>query len=566
MNQATLPPDDKKNLMSFLGGSLRIFTKRDMESLLESPQARHKIQSTPYQDVFMAVKTLGLSDSLGLLPLTLREQRRGFFDLDCWRKDNFNTASFLEWFAAFIQCGPEEAVRTARGLDPELLALFFKKNLAVYMIDPEENPPDLPLIFSPDRRYGVEINEEGDSATICRLLLDALFRFDPSLGYDLLDRVYWDNEIALEEEAYLNKRRRLEEIGFVDYYEAMEIYKESGELLSTPPSADHFEETPQSVSHTLPALLVTSLRPGQYLLEGLSKIQDTQEAERVNFELAALSNRLLSVHSVTPGDLEKIPSALEEVRDTLNLALEHFSSQKKESTSSLLLHNHLHTLFKAGFQLIAQLREQANRIFESSGRKIPGLSPLPLDSPEQEFLEGLRRFQPRFYEGIMDPRQASYRNIRTLQDLQTARHGLEQIEVLARDFWNLFPDFSLSSWHENLNLPLPEIRFSQIFCTSLLNLVLKGECRVEVLSVADMERLLTKETHLRGSSAEKTSPLKSIAHELVETCFSAGAVRDVFTNYSSRWVEAMLNELEPHWGKWRPDPRFMKTLIFAIAP
>jgi hypothetical protein len=565
MNQATLPPDDKKNLMSFLGGSLRIFTKRDMESLLESPQARHKIQSTPYQDVFMAVKTLGLSDSLGLLPLTLREQRRGFFDLDCWRKDNFNTASFLEWLAAFIQCGPEEAVRTARGLDPELLALFFKKNLTVHMIDSEENPPDLPLIFSPDRRYGVEITAEGDSATICRLLLDALFRFDPSLGYDLLDRVYWENEIGLEEEAYLNKRRRLEEIGFVDYYEAMEIYQEGGDLLFTPPSAGSFEEPPP-VSHTLPALLVTSLRPGQYLLEGLSRIQDTQEAERVNFELAALSNRLLSVHSVTPGDLEKIPSALEEVRDTLNLALEHFSSQKKESTSSLLRQNHLHTLFKAGFQLIAQLREQANRIFESSERKIPGMSPLPLDSPEQEFLEGLRRFQPRFYEGILDPHQASYRNFRTLQDLQTARHSLEQIEVLARNFWNLFPDFSPSSWQENLNLPLSEIRFSQIFCTSLLNLVLNGECRPKVLSLANLEKLLTKETHLMGSSPEKTSPLKSIAHQLVETCFSAATVRDVVLNYSGRWVEAMLNELEPHWEKWPPDARFMKTLIFALRP
>jgi hypothetical protein len=324
-------------LALILGGALGIQNKAELEEFLEQPKAHEHVRSFPYQDVFMVSKTVGLADSLELLTLTSKEQRRGFIDLDCWRKDSFHVQTFMEWLAAFIQCGPEETVRLARSVDPEILAYFLKQYIKVYELDPEEPAPDALLTLTPDRRYGIEIIGEEEAATMARLLLDAVFRFDTSLGYDLIDRVCWGNLVALEEEAYQNKRRRLEEIGFVDYYEALDLYGGTPAIhlpQISIPRAESEEEVPGS--RTLPALFVAALAPTDYLREGLQRLTDQNDIERVTFSLAALANRILSVHSVNPGDLEKVKPALGEMHDTLSLGLEYLSGSEPTKAVEVL--------------------------------------------------------------------------------------------------------------------------------------------------------------------------------------------------------------------------------------
>src|SRR6476646_10065425 len=98
---------------SFLRSSLRISDKMQLDTFLTHRDARELVRSMPYQDIFLTIKAVGLADSLELLPHTSLDQRRGFFDLDCWRKDSFHVHSFMEWMAAFVQCGPEEVLVTA---------------------------------------------------------------------------------------------------------------------------------------------------------------------------------------------------------------------------------------------------------------------------------------------------------------------------------------------------------------------------------------------------------------------------------------------------------------------
>ncbi|HEX2521999.1 MAG TPA: DUF6178 family protein, partial [Terriglobia bacterium] len=97
-------PREKTNLALFLSESLGIGNRQQLQEFLEQPGVRTVVRSAPYQDVFLAVKTVGLADSLELLQLTTKEQRRGFIDLDCWRKDSFHLGSFMEWIAAFVEC------------------------------------------------------------------------------------------------------------------------------------------------------------------------------------------------------------------------------------------------------------------------------------------------------------------------------------------------------------------------------------------------------------------------------------------------------------------------------
>src|SRR5687768_16332006 len=98
-------------LSPLLGSSLRVENKDQLDEFLSRPDAREALQSASFEEVFFAVKHVGLADSMDLLPIVTGRQVRGFIDLDCWRKDTFVRKPFMEWIAAFIQSGPEETVR-----------------------------------------------------------------------------------------------------------------------------------------------------------------------------------------------------------------------------------------------------------------------------------------------------------------------------------------------------------------------------------------------------------------------------------------------------------------------
>lgn len=558
------PQIEKKGLAQFVSNSLYIASQSELEELLAQPEARRLVQSTPYQDLFMVVKSIGLADSLELLPLTRREQRCGFVDLDCWVKDSVQMAHFTEWMAAFIQCGPEETVRTCRGLDPNLLALFLKKNIAVHLIDPEEPKPDLPLIYTPDNRYGVEIIGEPEPATIARLLLDGLFRFDPSLGYDLLDRVLNGNEAFLEEEAYQNKRDRLEELGFVDYYEALEIYGDAQVKPAPAKPKSGGDEPAVKTSKMLPALLVTALQPGDFLRAGLVKIHEEADVERISQSLASLSNRILSVRSATPGDLEKILPALGEVRDTLNLALEYLTETEKERSAQVLLENDIKLLFKTGFNLTVQLRDRADAILGQGTLRLPSSGELLLEWPEQEFFSGLRRVQPLFYEGIENAKKSGYRNFHSFADIQISRQCLERIERLGTAFMKLFqPSASKLSGAilGKINLLAEELRFGAIFNTALLNWILKKDFQAIPLDRIAQQALLEQAQQFGSGREDLAEWLNRAASEYIKQCGLGAEEEKVLLGYAAKWVRKATDDIVPHLKSSRMDGRFVKNVM-----
>src|SRR5258708_27222856 len=113
-------------LSPLVGSPLRVEDREQLEEFLTRPDATHVVKTASFEEVFFTVKHVGLADSLDLLPLVSGKQVRGFIDLDCWRKDTFVRKPFKEWIAAFIQAGPEEAMKAISGVDDTVVALFLK--------------------------------------------------------------------------------------------------------------------------------------------------------------------------------------------------------------------------------------------------------------------------------------------------------------------------------------------------------------------------------------------------------------------------------------------------------
>ncbi|MCY3758238.1 MAG: DUF6178 family protein, partial [Acidobacteria bacterium] len=538
-----------QTLSDFLAGSLRIGSRTDLDAFMAEPGSAERVRSAPYQDLFLAIKAVGLADSQELLLLATSRQRRGFIDLDCWRKDSFHLASFMEWMAAYMQCGPEEATAAARAVDANLLALFLRNNIRIHALETDEPFPELPLILTPDQRFGIEVTGEAEGGTMARLLLDAIFRMDASLGYDLIDRVRWDNRVSMEEEAYQNKRRRLEEIGFVDYYEALSIYGEVGPTAAPQlQRALQEEDDPHRVSSTLPALLVASLAPGEHLWRALGTIRDSRQAEWISQQLAALANRILSVHSVTTGDLEKVKPALEEMRDTLNLGLERLTQGRASLAASALKQQDMLGLFRTGFSLLADLRAEADRVIHRGRLRLQGARRTLLESPQAELLDGLRRHRPLFFEGVEDSRRAGYRNFRGLADVESTRRSLSDIEALGQTFWSLMigpgPELTPEGLRQ-VNQDVDELRFGTLFVTAALNQLRGKPFRPDPISVPQFQDVLKNLGPSGTGPRHLADGLRAAAQARLDSLGAEMDGLEVLNPFVESWCRAGAEELAP---------------------
>jgi Family of unknown function (DUF6178) len=500
-------------LSPLVGSALRVETKEQLDEFLSRPDAAHVVRNASFEEVFFTIKHIGLSDSLDLLQLVSGKQIRGFLDLDCWRKDAFVRKPFMEWIAAFVQAGPEETMKAISGIDETLTALFLKDLIHVYEIDRDDPPTSTQLIFTPDNRFGVEPLEQGEASTIGMLILDALFKYNPGLGTQILTNVRYTTAIELEETAYENKTRRLEMHGFVDYYDAMSIY-------ATPPVgetkvvADREKTEPipgEENPGNLPAVFADSLLGGAFLMKAFAQITDPVESDRFAQELTALGNRILSANLVNLGELDSIRPALEEMRDFLTIGLEYLTGGRVDVAPRALRENYVQTVFTIGFEQVVRLREEADRLAQIRGFKL-----VMLDEADQQFVEALRRFKPLIAE------EGRYRGFESLADVERTRVRLDQLVRMVEVFMVTFP-----SVRESLR---------KTFNSATVQFGISGRFEPVPLKADELDRFLA-----RGFKLPEVG------------------VPDAITPFAHKWWTELREELEPLAGK-PIDPRFIGSI------
>ena len=506
-------------LSPLTGSGFRIENKTQLEEFLSRDDAGRLVKAASFEEVFFAVKAVGLADCLELLPMVTGRQVRGFIDLDCWRKDQFVRKPFMEWIAAFIQSGPEDTAKALVGVDEYVIALFLKEIIHVYEVDRDDPPDNTEMTMTPDSRFGVEPIEGGEATTIGMLVLDALFKFNPHLGTRLLTLIRYTTRLELEETAYDNKNRRLEVHGFVDYYEAMSIYAGSGYEGSPADRDAAIEEVPgEETTGNLPSVFVDSLSGASLLLKALASVSDPAAAGRVSQELTSLGNRILSANLVNLGELDGVRPALEEMRDMLTIGLEHLTGGNADKAAAALKKNYVQTIFKIGFDRLAKLRSDADTLLTT-----PGLDPAMLDSEDQEFIDALRRFKPLWIE------DGKFRNFRSIKDVERAHTRLHALTAMARGF---------------LPLVIPAgATFARAFNTATVRVLLYGKF----------------ETHpLRSSELRDLEKWLKEGFQLPEV-----EVPEELQPFAKRWWAELESELTPLAGQ-KLDPRFIQVVLVEL--
>jgi hypothetical protein len=374
--------------------------RQKVETMLDRPDADAYIKAVDAPVLFQLIKDAGWEDAQPLMAHVSTEQLQTFVDLDCWRKDRFQPDKLRPWLAAILAEADDVTFkRHCRDVDAEVLAMFFKSTLRVDLMGEEGEVPeqfwDENVEVSPDGVYALVYPEDEATAVLLRQTVDRLYEVDRVLAWTLLEAVRWELMSPMEEEAFRWRRSRLEEYGFVEFDEAMKIYKpldplrfreriEAGEI------EEKLAVEPQDNLPILPSVPEEERFYAAAVIKGL----EGDALQSAMAEFVALHNRALIAEGIEPGASAEADAVTERTTGYLSIGLEYLSRRNDEVAAELVRTIPLRDIFRVGFTTVEKLRDNVARI-----RRRPALTII-----EGERWSLLREEDAALCEAILRPR------------------------------------------------------------------------------------------------------------------------------------------------------------------
>jgi hypothetical protein len=389
--------------------------RKRFEAILDDPAAPLTVRHLPAEDLFFLIRSIGLDDAGTLLGLAAPEQIRVCADLDLWRRDCLDVDRAVAWLEALDALGPARLTSALESFDLELLAFLVRRHANVYDRSLEERPPaSTPhvVVETPDGFYWIEFTSpDRRVTTLLAHLIDQIYKADPDRAMAIVREARWSYAAELEESAYRFRSRRLEDLGFVDAFEALAVYQpiDLAGIGEVPPRRASGE--PPAV---LPVVFAEALVDEVFLGRVLAAIDDGRALGLVADALVVLLNRVLAADLVDPGDLDAVLEAATRVRDTLSLGLEHLGAGTVAGGVAALDRFGLGTVFRVGYTLTLRLGRRARRL-RDAGVDDPDL--LPLLEP-----------RPLYPRALDVPPYAGARPFRTPADIARVEARLAALE------------------------------------------------------------------------------------------------------------------------------------------
>lgn len=390
----------------------------DLNALLASSETRSKIRRLPLPQLFFGFQELDDKEVSRLLPHVTEEQWRGVLDLALWSRDRVRPGEFLRLQRHLLTAEDAVARKLLRASDPELWQLAFRRSISVrprleedeFEAEPEEGRE---WMVTPDNDFLVAFPGNPEHARLLRGLLSRLYQLDPAGASTLLGGSRGATLAELEEAAYQARRRRMEDLGFQDYFDAISVY--------TPlPETSRLREkdwvSPDEFSLS-PAPFEASTGGSLLLLDALSRADRTDETERLLEELFFVCNKVLSADRVSPADPDRVKKSLRKTVTGINFGLDCWSKGEISRALEGVRRYYFQSFFQMGYDRLLKLQARA--------RQIRGIAPPQPGSLDEALLENLSRRYPMMV--VQTPKGLRRRFIRTWSDLRRVQKRLDLI-------------------------------------------------------------------------------------------------------------------------------------------
>ncbi len=420
--EETLPVISPKDL-------LRVPGKQALELILESPRPVTLVQSLAEEDLFWLVQDIGPEDALPILALASNDQWQYLLDVELWAKDRLEIDTVNQWLGLLLKADHERFLNWVLQENNELIELHLFKHIEVRIREEDESPSDFDEgYFSLDNLFYIRIKHKKYEQTI-REFLDRLAQHDLHKFHQVLLELAGVLPAEVEEYMYRIRNVRLAEKGFLPFEEAIGIYQYLN------PETLH-EEEPQLHKHTQeeqpsqPVPVSTSLLVQDIDLFYLSlrQIEDGNVLERLQMELTALCNQIISADSLVLRDKENLVSVVRKACGYLSIALEEMTGADPQKAVHLLDKFPLLHIFRVGYGAALELRWKTEKWLKESWFVKQALDFSFWDDAWKGILEGLLKKRPLFYTGFSEGE--SYREFKSAEDIIHCQRALDEIKAL----------------------------------------------------------------------------------------------------------------------------------------
>ncbi|HEX6837598.1 MAG TPA: DUF6178 family protein [Polyangia bacterium] len=411
---------------------------RKADAIISEPDAAQLVPTLPVQELYYAIKEVGLADAAELVALATPEQVQGFVDLDAWERDHLDVARVNAWVETLADAGYEKLGAVVDKLDAEVISLWLQQQTRIYDLSIEDPPqePEGQFYPTPDRFYLLDILAGGEEGKALERILDWLYRYDLELGRRVIMGAKWELGSDLEEHAYRWRQGRMADLGYVDFYEALSIYQWL-DPASVKLDEHTFVAPPPETPTELPAVLAGSLDEAGFFGKALGTLGSEAEVERLHAALVLLINKAMAADLVDPGDFDGGKEALARAVAYVGIGLEYLSRLGPRPTAGAASEASfddatragqalgsiaLERIFRVGFSLTLQLKALADTLVTKGG-----VDPVGLDEPWDDVMRALRQRRPEFPRALDAPPADGNRSFATLADIGRAAAALESI-------------------------------------------------------------------------------------------------------------------------------------------
>jgi hypothetical protein len=522
---------------------------RRIDALLSSEDAPGAIAALAPAELFELVHEVGFEDAQPLLELATPSQIQGCIDLDGWQRDQLEVAPLKPWLAALIETGFEKVGQVWSGLDAELRALILQRQVKVYDVSLGEEPPEdseQPTMATPDRFFMLELSGDDDTQRLIQQLVEDLYRADADLARHTIMAARSEPPAELEEMSYRWRAARLADDGYVDFYEALDLFK--------PLDADkvHIGEGSQDKivgdDVRLPVVVAEEVLGRSFLARAMGSIADAAESERLETALMVLVNKVLAAGRAKPGQAEVMRRGALYATATLSLGLEVVARGDLGRARDALHTIALSRLFRVGYTVTHKLARLAQALAARS---------VTAGSPAKELVAGLCSPRPLFARAADEPPVSGMRPFEAQTDLRRAGEILTGLTLRVALVEGLGVDVVAMG-----QAPEPRPSLDDHIRTALARAVVGGELRGEALSQAELTGLRD-----RGMTAGKLTPeARAAGHEAIRARLGAAQLT-ASGGVLDRLVDCWLGDLEAILGGVKDaeiDPRFVEGLIVEV--
>lgn len=401
---------------------------RKVEALLSAENPAEAVRALTVTELHHLVHDVGLADCLEIVALATPEQVRGCLDIDGWDRDELVITAVTPWLDALIEAGYEKVGEVWECLDAEFRALVLTRSVRVYDLTLGEEPEgtdEHPVYLTPDSYFAVVLTGDEDSVRLVNRLLDDLYRADPSgaLARHTLMAARSEPSAELEEMSYRWRSGRMADLGYVDYYEALEVFRplDPDSVQIGEGSQDRFGQADSADEErlgSLPVPIAERVIGTSFLARALDLIEDPAEIERLEMALLVLVNKVLAAARVPAGNQEAMSLGAKHAAATVALGLEAVSRGDLPRAAQALQTVSLTRLHRVGYTLPLRLARLARAL---APRAITAAEPVP------SLLAALLGRRP-FFPGELDSPPAG--DVRPFESMADMRRVAEELSKL----------------------------------------------------------------------------------------------------------------------------------------